>query len=292
MGQLVFVKGYKDNEEFRDSFNQLATGIFGIEFETWYQHGYWTKKYQPYSFVDNGKVVANVSVNLLTLIINNEEKQAVQIGTVMTHTDYRSQGLSKKLMDRVLEDFKSVDLFYLFANQSVLEFYPKFGFETVREVQFSMDYSYSSSDKSGIRKLDGRNPEDLTFIYNLSVNRISVSQVFDAKGSEELLMFYCIMVFTDDIYYLEDEESIVIYQIENHELHLFHCLSTKQVKVKDILSKIANENITKVIFHYHPDHTELKIEKQPYPSSNVLFVKNMTNVSLPEEFKHPITSQA
>lgn len=47
MEKLLFVKDYKDNEYLRNSFNQLASNTFGIEFESWYQHGYWTEKYQP-----------------------------------------------------------------------------------------------------------------------------------------------------------------------------------------------------------------------------------------------------
>ncbi|MFJ5714893.1 GNAT family N-acetyltransferase [Neobacillus sp. NPDC093127] len=290
MQELSFVKNYKENFSLRTSFNQLAASTFGIQFETWYQHGFWTEKYQPYSFVDNGKVVANVSVNLLTLVINNEEKQAVQIGTVMTHPDYRNQGLARKLMDRVLENFSQVDLIYLFANETVLDFYPKFGFTPVSEVQFSMDYSHIPSEQSKVRKLDGSKPDDLAFVYSLAAERISGSKYFGTKGSEELLMFYCLMVFNQDLYFLEEEKCLVIFQRENTVLHLYDLISKEKVGLNTILHKIADESITKIVFHYHPDDNEVKLDKQPYQSN--LFVKNMTGVTLPREFKHPNTSQA
>ncbi|WP_045516395.1 hypothetical protein [Neobacillus niacini] len=72
MKKYTFVKGYRENEPLRDSFNQLATKTFGIDFEAWYLNGFWTDKYQPYSFTDNGQIVANVSVKILNLVINNE----------------------------------------------------------------------------------------------------------------------------------------------------------------------------------------------------------------------------
>lgn len=290
--ELLFVKGYKDDTHLRESFNQLAEQTFGIQFESWYQHGYWTEKYQPYSFVDKGKVVANVSVNIINLVIHHEVKQAIQIGTVMTHPDYRNNGLSKMLMDRVLEDFKNVDLFYLFANQSVLEFYPKFGFERVEEVQFSLETKYKSSNQSGIRKLDGSKSEDLDFIYKLATDRAVISNIFGTINSEELLMFYCLMVFPKDIYYLENEQSLVIYQIEENVLHLYDVVCRNEVNMKEILSRITHDNIKEVVLYFHLDNQELLQKKQPYHSSNVLFVKNMTNVSLPVDFKHPITLQA
>ncbi|MFJ7728778.1 GNAT family N-acetyltransferase [Neobacillus sp. NPDC097160] len=293
MGNLTFIKDYKDHEQLRNSFNELALNTFGIEFETWYQHGYWTEKYQPYSYIDNGKVVANVSVNLLNLVINGELKQAVQIGTVMTHPDYRNKGLSRLLMDRVLEDFKHVDLIYLFANQSVLDFYPKFGFQRVEEVQFAMDYSHKfPPNPPVIKKLDGGNSEDLAFIFSLAADRVSGSRTFGTTSSEELLMFYCMMVFSHDLYYLEQEKALVIFQIEDDILHLYDVVCMEDVNVYSILSKIAGANINKTIFHFHPDDKEVMLTEQPYQTNNPLFIKNQTNITLPAEFKHPITSQA
>lgn len=292
MEELLFQKGYQDIESLRHSFNELALHTFGIEFETWYQHGFWTEKYQPYSFIAQGKVVANVSVNLLDLVIEGENRQAVQIGTVMTHPDYRNKGLSRKLMEIVLEDFKHVDLIYLFANHTVLDFYPKFGFKPVDEVQFSMNYDFKPIVPSKIRKLDGTNPEDLSFIYSLAGNRTDISKTFGTSGSEELLLFYCIMVFSKDLYYLEDEKVLVIFQKEEDTIHLYDIVSLVEVDILQIINQVATPDTRKIIFHFHPDSQERLLTTEKYQSSNVLFIKNLTNVALTDQFKHPITSQA
>lgn len=105
-------------------------------------------------------------------------------------------------------------------------------------------------------------------------------------------MFYCLMVFPKDIYYLENEQSLVIYQIEENVLHLYDVVCRNEVNMKEILSRITHDNIKEVVLYFHLDNQELLQKKQPYHSSNVLFVKNMTNVSLPVDFKHPITLQA
>lgn len=286
------VKDYRDNEELRKSFNQLATNTFGIEFESWYQNGYWTEKYRPYSYIVNGKVVANVSVNLIQMVINKEIKQAIQIGTVMTDPDYRNMGLSRRLMEIVLAEFLEVDLIYLFANQTVLEYYPKFGFHSMREVQFSLELTHKPNNLSVLKRLDGNNPKDLTFIYNIAMNRNSVSEIFGTTRSEELLMFYCLKVFSQDLYYLEGENAVVIFQEDGESLHLYDVVSPKKVNIQEILSKIVTKNSKKVVFHYHPDDHEISFNKQPYQASNVLFIKNLKNVLLPVGIKHPLTSQA
>ena len=48
---------YRDNKELRDSFNELAGKVFGLNFEGWYQNGYWKNAYDPYSVIADGKVV-------------------------------------------------------------------------------------------------------------------------------------------------------------------------------------------------------------------------------------------
>ncbi|MEW4225772.1 GNAT family N-acetyltransferase [Rossellomorea marisflavi] len=131
-------KNVRENKNLRDSFNQLAEDTFGIHFEQWHERGYWTEKYVPFSFVEGDRVIANVSVNLIDFTIEGEEKKAIQIGTVMTHPDYRNRGLSTDLLKSVLAQYRNqVDFVYLFANQNVLEFYPKFGFQAQQETLFS-----------------------------------------------------------------------------------------------------------------------------------------------------------
>lgn len=48
------VKNYKENEALRLSFNGLAGKTFGLDFEDWYQNGFWKENYIPYSIVEDG----------------------------------------------------------------------------------------------------------------------------------------------------------------------------------------------------------------------------------------------
>ena len=124
------IKNYKDNESLRLSFNELAGKTFGQDFEDWYQNGFWRENYVPYSIVENGKVIANVSVNITDILWDGELKKFIQLGTVMTEENHRNKGLIRQLMEEVEKDYGTkVDGMYLFANDSVVEFYPKFGFK-------------------------------------------------------------------------------------------------------------------------------------------------------------------
>lgn len=293
MENYHFIKGYKDDENYRNSFNELAQQIFGINFEQWYQDGYWTERYQPFSYLDDGKVIANVSVNILDLVINGEEKRALQIGTVMTHPDYRNRGLSANLMNKVLEKYEGkYDIIYLFANHSVLDFYPKFGFKAVDEHQFTMDFTGSKSSGEEGRQLSGSNKNDLQFIYNFVSERVPVSHIFGTSNAAELVMFYCVFAFSEDIYYLEKEDVIVLCEQEEDQLHLFDVISKGDIDFEGILNKVAGEGTNKIVFHFTPDEKKLPLIKEKYHGSEVLYVKATDELVLPKYFKHPLTSQA
>ncbi len=63
MKEYEVIKNYRRDDALRASFNALAGKTFGIDFEDWYQNGYWTDAYNPHSIVIDGKIAANVSVN-------------------------------------------------------------------------------------------------------------------------------------------------------------------------------------------------------------------------------------
>ena len=148
MTEYQFIKDYKSTEPYRLSFNELAHQTFRIDFEHWYQQGCWKDRYICYSFLHNDKVIANVSVNLMDIILNQLTYKAIQLGTVMTDPAYRNQGLSRRLMEIIIEEYRSeCDFMYLYANKTVLDFYTKFGFSQVPEPSYTFDLKTTISLK-------------------------------------------------------------------------------------------------------------------------------------------------
>jgi len=293
MEQLHFIKDYKNNEVLRKSFNSLANQIFGINFEEWYQKGFWDSHYIPFSYTDGSIVIANVSVNILHLIIEGEVKKAVQIGTVMTHPDYRNKGISAALMRKVLDEYETKsDFIYLFANQSVLDFYLKFGFEAVEEYVYTLDFSVNEISSANIRKLNINNPKDLNFIHQCVSEREPVSQKFSTDNPIGIFMFYCLNVFPNDIYILEKENVIVLFKKEHDHIHIFDIVSKNEIDILQILRGISDESTRKIVFYYTPDYPNIEVEQKRNNGSEVLFVKPTSQYPFPIKIKHPITSQA
>lgn len=132
------VKGYRADDALRRSFDALAQRTFGLTFEDWYQNGFWGDDYVPYSVVVDGAVAANVSVNRTDFVLDGEKKRFIQLGTVMADERYRGRGMIRRLMAEVERDCAGkADGVYLFANDTVLDFYPKFGFRRAAEVRYA-----------------------------------------------------------------------------------------------------------------------------------------------------------
>ena len=99
-------------------------------------------------------------MNVIEFLVEKERKTGVQIGTVMTDEEFQNRGLNRFIMAQVLAIWKEQsDFVYLFANDSVLNFYPKFNFEIVYEYQYSK-LNVQNSDNTAKKKLNINDEKD------------------------------------------------------------------------------------------------------------------------------------
>jgi Acetyltransferase (GNAT) domain len=70
-------------------------------------------------------------------VINGKARSGYQIGAVATHSNHRNRGPARLLMKEVLGKLDAPDQpVILFANPSVLDFYPRFGFRRLAQDRF------------------------------------------------------------------------------------------------------------------------------------------------------------
>jgi len=289
---MKLIKDYKTNDQYRYSFTTLAKQIFGLDINSWYEKGFWQDRYIPYSFVESGQVIANVSVNLLDLMIEGKTYQAIQIGTVMTHPDYRGKGLSSQLMQYVLEEYAGTyDYMYLFANESVLDFYPKFGFKRVEEYQFSTTKGNRSYQNKNLQKLDVQQKKDLEKVNDMVKNRVPVSNSFATLKTDSLTMFHCLNGFQDHLYYILEEDAIVMFEKRGTVLHVYDMISKKAFHLEQLLEKVTDDQTDKICLYFTPEQSQL-YEESIYKRNGALFVKEENGLSFPSKRMHPITSEA
>jgi len=148
MTSQVFINGKKygfvanaihDVDAVRESYFALVQKMFGLDFRPWYNSGFCRDVFVPYTLFDGDTAVASAGVVKNEFLWQGERKMYVQISTVATDPDYRGRGLSRWLMDYVLDEWRdNCDCIYLYANDSVVDFYPKFGFVPTHEHRYSL----------------------------------------------------------------------------------------------------------------------------------------------------------
>lgn len=251
MANYEFIKDYHHNESLRGSFNELAMKIFELDFRAWYERGYWNEQYVPYSFIDNGRVIANASINKMTVVIDGEKYSAIQIGTVMTDESYRNQGLSRKLMQHIMDEYEAqCDFLFLFANETVLDFYPKFGFTRIDESEFSLDLEKNPIEVRGTKLKQLTIENDSALLEKFAQNRFINSNILDVENNANLLMFYFTIPFKEAIFYIEDLETIVLMEEEEGTLHIFDIIAVDAPNMEAILASVVKATTKKIICYF------------------------------------------
>ncbi|MBW7475560.1 GNAT family N-acetyltransferase [Paenibacillus oenotherae] len=275
---IIHSVDFKNRDEYRASFNRLAALVFGIEFEEWYQKGAWDDRYICHSIISDGRIIANASVSKLDLLINGERKRAIQIGTVMTHPEHRGKGLSKQLMEYILDNYEDAcDLFFLFANSTALDFYPKFGFVSLPEHQFHLEVSIQHKDEVfSLDKLDVSSEEHWNFMKQMLRVRRPISQQFGITNNEGLFQFYALHVFPECLYYSRADDAIIVFEHDGELMHLYDIVSDKPVDMEALILRAARQQTRKIRFHFTPDQLIGQVAVEPFgKDEDVLFVKSL-----------------
>lgn len=290
--KYTFIKDFKDNTLFRKSYNTLTQKTYGFDFEQWYQSGYWGSGYMPYSLLDGENIVANVSTSIVDCLVLGETKRYIQIGTVMTDPDYQNQGLARYLMKRVIEECKSkCDMIYLFANDSVLNFYPKFGFTAVREYQY---FKTITNDNEVVvaEKLDMSLEDNRELVIDKVNNSISMSKLTMMKNVG-LVMFYCTSFMSDKVYYLSKQDVIAIAELQGDTLYLQDIFSLSAVDLDSVIKSLTNKEVKAVVLGFIPNDIDSYFVNLLEEDDTTLFVmEDKADLFKDNKLMFPILSHA
>ncbi|PWL39898.1 GNAT family N-acetyltransferase [Flagellimonas aquimarina] len=246
-----FAKDFKDNQDIRLSFNKLTESIFGFSLEDWYQNGYWGNHYIPYSLMLDDEVISNVSVTRIEFLFGNERKTGIQIGTVMTDEKYRHRGLNKFLLEQVINEWEGQsDFIYLFANSSVLDFYPKFNFRIVNEYQHSKPLNISETQAS-FRRLNIEENNDKELLIEAINNSIPISKI-SMRNNTGLILFYCLSYKKNSIYYIDKLNAIIIADIEGDTLYLNDVFSNQNIDLNYVIKVMSDSSVKRVVLGFAP----------------------------------------
>ena len=172
---MELITNYMRDDTYRHMLNDLTQKVFGFDFESWVTNGYFEGDYIPFSLMEDGKFVANVSANRMAFIQNGSVRNYIQIGTVMTDPEYRKQGLASKLMKRVIEEYEQdCDGIYLFGDLSAIGFYQKMNFRIENQYRYFIKDEYCQFKKEEnlfkpVKDMDDKiKPKHISILFRIA----------------------------------------------------------------------------------------------------------------------------
>ena len=181
----------------------------------------------------------------------------------------------------------------MFANDSALDFYPKFGFMRVIEGKYEIDVKEIGEidlNNGSIIKLDVKNEEHKIIINKLALNRVPIAQKLGVIKDVWPLKVYCNSDFKNDLYYIKEDNILVILRRENNIIKLYDILSVDNFNLDNVISKVLSEDDKEIQFNFIPESEKYKIDFQLVDNTeDALFVK-MAKGTLEDGIVFPKTS--
>lgn len=286
------IEDYIEDECLRNQFFAFTPKVFrGLDFTEWFKRGCWSDNFIPYSIITDDKLVSNVSVSKMKIFLDGKLINGIQLGTVATLPEYRKQGLARVLMEYVLDKYKdSTDLFFLFANESVVDFYPRFGFERRTEVIFK-SISKIPKPAYNARKLNIDDEQDLSLIKQLIKNRGPLTKLFGALDYDFITLWHIIRNYPTKLFYLHDEKILFIVSQDKEVLHIWDIIYDKPFDLNGIIPKIlSNHKIESIQYYFSPDQLNYHFDEIIPEDDSPFFIKG-DFLRKNTHFKFPVTAQ-
>ena len=244
---MNIMHGYREDKALRDSFNALAEQTFGLSFEGWYGNGFWKERYDPHSIVIDGQVVSNVSVNRTDLVFGGRRYKILQLGTVMTAEAHRGKGYGRAIMEYIEKEYADADGIYLFANDTVVDYYPRFGFRPAVEYACSREVSLTGECRAEQVLMDGPAAwERLAAAMEKSSFREGCPMV-DNPG---LIFFYVSQFMQEAVYHIADLDAWVIAEPEEGVLTIHNIFGDASVAIDDVAAAFGD--VTQIRLGFAP----------------------------------------
>ena len=284
------IKDYCENPGNRHLLTDFAIQIFNLDLTRWIQNGFWDENYKPISFLENDKIVSNVSVYSLQMIMNGQMKRASQFSTVGTLPEYRREGLGKKLIQEAIEFCREDhDFIFLYANDEAVSFYQKQNFLFQKEYKYFVELK-AIRQKRGIIKLEMSNLDNLQKVYEFARDRKPVSNKIGIL-SEKLLMYHALYPVSDFIFFIPELELILIFERKENKLIIYDIIGKEIPKFSDIFPYISNNENTIIEFQFMPDKLGSMNFKTREFTDNQLHIYELSPFKN-EKIIFPFTSQA
>jgi predicted N-acetyltransferase YhbS len=276
--------------DWHEAFLDFVPRVFPrITFRGWYEHGGWDERYVVFALADGERLVASASLMRMQVVLRDQPLAGWQLGAVGTLAEHRGQGLQNRVLPRLLEHAGAEDLVFLFANHQVLDFYPRFGFERVREWLFRAECRVAPEGPA-LRALDLASPEDRALLRRIAAKAEPVTTLFGARDYGTTILWYWSNFYGRGLRHAPDHDAILVVDQSDELLRIYDVLTATPLDVAAYLPRLITTPITELEFGFTPTRYWPTANVRADYTDSPLFAR--TPHRLPSErFKFPMLAQ-
>jgi GNAT superfamily N-acetyltransferase len=278
------------DREWHQAFIDFVPCVFpGISFRRWAACGGWDDAYRVFALADGERIVASASLMRMDLVLHGEPVRGWQLGAVGTDPAHRQRGLQRAILQRLLAQCPAEDLVFLFANDSVLDFYPRFGFQRQREHLFCAKHNAAPSG-TPLRKLDVTSAEDRALLLRIAARAQPITTVFGARDYGRTLLWYLCNFHRDQMRYVAEHDSIIVSAQIGATLHVYDVVTRVAFDLAGQLPHLIEAPVERLELAFTPDRDWPGAEPTREYTESPLFTRGPQQ--LPQiPFKYPTLAQ-
>lgn len=235
-----------------DAFFVHVSEVFpGIDFRRWDALGGWDADYDVLALVEGSSMVASIGRARMALIVGDQATVGCQLGAVATRASHRGHGLARRLMQEVLADAdREARPVFLFANPSVLDFYPRFGFQRAVQSRFGADAAIVPA--TGLaRAFDPDDAGERRRLAELCKRAVPTGRRFGTRSYYSTLLWHlCNRPLA--AHWLDAEEALIVAACEKDHLILHDVVAPRIFDLAAVLSAAATAAVRSIEFRFEP----------------------------------------
>ena len=275
----ITIHHHDSSDEYKAQLNSLTTEVFGFSFERWHRRKVWNADYTCYSIIENGVMVANICAYRMDILIGGREQEFIQLGTVAARKARRGEGLSRKIMEFILDRHPHTP-FFLCANSTVLDFYPRFGFQRVAERQ---PLIRQGLDHPGVEMKNLRVDDPVVGEY--LEQRAGFSRILDCTNAAPIHWFHLLNSHIDHLYEIPELGVMLVAEQSGSALTLYDVCASRPVSFAQLAPRLHFPGVDTIYFGFNSDWLNVDYQTCAYEADSTLFVRG--EVELPREFLLP-----
>jgi predicted N-acetyltransferase YhbS len=215
--------------------------------QVWLDRGGWTTDYEVFALLDGDQIVSSVGRSRMQLIHNGHAVAGYQLGAVGTLPHYRGRGLARRLMDEIVGELDHPDQpIILYANDSVVDFYPRFGFRRIAQKQSVADVSIAPA-KMPAARFDPGDAAHRPKLRNLFGRAMPIRGPLSAANYYSIALWH-LSCSPISAFWLPEFDALVAATTKNERLIVHDVIAARPFDLNGALPRLIERPVTRVEF--------------------------------------------